>query len=427
MNDSKSLAVTATPTDRWWKEPTKAQWFSFLAAWAGWVLDAFDFTIFLLVIPDIAKEFGVSNTAVVSSITLTLLVRLIGGAVAGAAADRWGRRMVLMVSVIWFAVCDASVAFAPSLGWVLALRMLFGFGMGAEWTAGTTLAMENWPERSRGIASGILQGSWTVGYLLAALVASVIVPAYGWRALFLVAAVPALLVIPIRMFVKENEEWRTARAGGVRSSFRDLLEPTLLKTMLWATVTMTLGFTVYYAFTSLYPTMLALEHQLDAGAIAFLVACFNVGMLVGSVVLGPVAAKRGVRFAIAIPSLLVLPILPFYVGAIPALLPFGAFLTGALGVGWAGVVPMTLTGLFPVHVRARAVGLVYHAGAFFAAFVPTTIAVVSERGGVSFATSIVFVAGSALVVLLVALALGGSGTPAASPSATPAEPVPELA
>lgn len=418
-------AVNAVP-DRWWKEPTRAQWCSFLAAWAGWVLDAFDFTIFLLVIPDIAAEFGVSRTAVVSSVTLTLLVRLVGGAVAGAAADRWGRRAVLMVSVIWFAVCDASVAFAPSLAWVLALRMLFGFGMGAEWTAGTTLAMENWPERSRGIASGILQGSWTVGYLLAALVASLVVPAYGWRALFLVAAVPALLVIPIRMFVKENEEWRAARATGVRSSFRDFLEPTLLKTLVWSTVTMTLGFGVYYGFTSLYPTMLAVEHHLDAGAIAFLVACFNVGMLVGAVVCGPLAAKRGVRFAIVVPSLFVLPLLPLYVGVVPALLPVGAFLAGALGVGWAGVVPMTLTGLFPVRVRARAVGLVYHAGAFFAAFVPTSIAVVSERGGVRFGTSIALVTGSSLAVLVLALAFGGGMSLDAKDASAP-EPLPEPA
>lgn len=421
------MIQSKTMTMPWWKEPTKDQWCSFLAAWAGWVLDAFDFTIFLLVIPNIAEEFGVSRTAVVTSVTLTLLVRLLGGAVAGAAADRWGRRVVLMVSVIWFALCDAAVAFAPTLGWVLALRMLFGFGMGAEWTAGTTLAMENWPERSRGIASGILQGSWTVGYLLAALVAGWIVPAYGWRALFLVAAVPALLVIPIRLFVKENEEWKQARKNAPASSWRELLEPSLLKTIVWSTFTMTLGFGVYYAFTSLYPTMLAVEQHLDAGAIAFLVACFNVGMLAGAVICGPLAAKKGVRFAIAIPSLLVLPILPLYVGAVPSLLPLGALLTGALGVGWAGVVPMTLTGLFPAQVRARAVGLVYHAGAFFAAFVPTSIALVSERGGVSFATAIMIVAGAALVVLLLALAAGGGLVSSSQPAAPDDVPLPEPA
>lgn len=408
------LSVSETP---WWKEPTRDQWGTFLAAWAGWVLDAFDFTIFLLVIPAMAAEFGVSRTAVVSSVTLTLLVRLLGGAVAGAAADRWGRRVVLMVSVVWFAACDAGVAFAPGLGWLLALRVMFGFGMGAEWTAGTTLAMENWPARSRGIASGILQGSWTVGYLLAAVVSGVVVPAFGWRALFLVAALPALLVIPIRLFVKEGGEWKRAAAGGYRPSARDLLEPRLLRTMGWATVLMTLGFGVYYALTSLYPTMLAVEHHLDAAAIAFLVAAFNVGMLLGAVVCGPLAARRGVRVAIALPSLLVLPLLPLYVGAVPGMLPLGAFAAGALGVGWAGVVPMTLTGLFPVHVRARAVGIVYHAGAFFAAFVPTTISVLAERGGMSFATAIAAVAGLSLVLLVILLWIGGlSGEAEAAPA-----------
>ena len=404
------MKADVSKTMPWWKEPTRDQWGSFLAAWAGWVLDAFDFTIFLLVIPNIAAEFGVSRTAVVSSVTLTLLVRLLGGAVAGAAADRWGRRVVLMVSVIWFAVCDAAVAFAPTLGWVMALRVLFGFGMGAEWTAGTTMAMENWPERSRGIASGILQGSWTVGYLFAALVSGYVVPAFGWRALFLVAAVPALLVIPIRLFVKENEDWKKSREPGMaKPSMRELLEPSVLRTMTWATVTMTLGFGVYYALTALYPTMLALELHLDAGAIAFLVAAFNVGMLAGAIALGPVAARWGVRAAICIPSLIVLPLLPLYVGVLPSLLPLGAFAAGALGVGWCGVVPMTLTNLFPGHVRARAVGIVYHAGAFFAAFVPTTISVLAESFGMGFAKAIAVVAAGSLLVLLAALAFGGRG------------------
>ena len=146
----------------WWKEPTKGQWASFSAAWIGWVMDAFDFTVFLLVMKQITEEFGTSYTSTAGSIALTLLMRLVGGVVAGWAADRWGRKLPLMISVIWFAVCDGLIAFAPSFTWVLVLRTLFGFGMGAEWTSGATLAMENWPARSRGIASGILQGG---GYM----------------------------------------------------------------------------------------------------------------------------------------------------------------------------------------------------------------------------------------------------------------------
>src|SRR6478672_461206 len=167
----------ATKQLPWWKEPTRAQWAAFAAAWVGWVLDAFDFTIYICVTQSVIKEFGVSPTAVAGSLTLTLLVRLAGGFVAGWMADRWGRRLPLMMSLVWFAVFDAAIYFAPSFGWLLIFRTLFGFGMGAEWTAGTSLAMESFPAKSRKLASGLLQAGWPVGFLLAAAIAAFVVPA----------------------------------------------------------------------------------------------------------------------------------------------------------------------------------------------------------------------------------------------------------
>src|SRR5688572_17880496 len=146
-----STPMTTIKQIPWWKEPTKAQYTTFFAAWAGWVLDAFDFTIFLLVMPHIEAEFGVKHVATTGAIALTLLARLAGGYFAGKAADRWGRKLPLLISIIWFALCDGAVALAPSFTMILVLRTLFGLGMGAEWTCGTTLAMENWPQRSRGI------------------------------------------------------------------------------------------------------------------------------------------------------------------------------------------------------------------------------------------------------------------------------------
>src|SRR5215831_3207757 len=116
---SHQIARMRNETMPWWREPTRAQRCSLAAAWVGWVLDAFDFTIFLLVMPAIAREFGVSRTAAAGSITLTLLCRLLGGAAAGWAADRWGRKLPLMISLLWFAVCDGAVAFAPSFKWIL--------------------------------------------------------------------------------------------------------------------------------------------------------------------------------------------------------------------------------------------------------------------------------------------------------------------
>src|SRR5262245_22194006 len=105
----------------WWREPTRGQWFTFLAAWLGWVLDAFDFAIFLVVMPEIERELGVSRVALAGSVTFTLLLRLVGGVAAGSAADRWGRKLPLMISMIWLALCDGAIAFAPSFAWILVL------------------------------------------------------------------------------------------------------------------------------------------------------------------------------------------------------------------------------------------------------------------------------------------------------------------
>jgi SHS family lactate transporter-like MFS transporter len=380
----------------WYREPTRAQWASFIAAWVGWVLDAFDFTIFLLVMPSISKEFGVSRTAAAGSVTLTLLMRLLGGVAAGSAADRWGRKLPLMIAMVWFAVCDGAVSLAPSFGWILALRTLFGFGMGAEWTAGATLAMENWPTRSRGIASGILQGSWAIGYFLAAVISGWVVPHYGWRALFVIAALPALLVLPIRYFVPESHP----HAGDVKAhvSFRALATPAMLKRLIWASCTMAFGFGAYYGLTGLYPTLLT-DAGLGPGGVARMVALFNLGMLTGAVVCGSLASRIGVVRAVAIPALLSVPFLVLYVGQVPSLLWLGALTGGAFGAGFSGITPLFLTELFPAEVRARAVGIVYHVGAFGAAFVPTGVAALSEHG-VKLSTAILFVAGGCELLLV---------------------------
>jgi MFS transporter, SHS family, lactate transporter len=380
----------------------RSPWAAFMAAWVGWVLDAFDFTIFMVVAPEIAAEFGVSTTAVMGSLTLTLLVRLLGGMAAGVMADRWGRKLPLMLSLVWFATFDGLIALAPSFGWVLVLRTLFGFGMGAEWTAGTTLAMESMPEKQRGLASGILQGSWAVGFLLAALVSALVVPAWGWRALFVVAAVPALVAIPIRMWVPESPAFVAEAAGqGARGERVRLLDVAgLVRTVAWASAVMALGFAVYYGLTTAYPAMLAAEHGMGPGERWKLLALFNGGMLVGAVITGWAARKYGVALAVAVPALAMLPVLPLYVGMAPDWLPLGAWLGGMLGVGFTGVVPMMLTELFPAPVRARCVGVVYHLGAVAAAFVPPAVTgLAAASAELSIGGAILVVAGAAEAAL----------------------------
>lgn len=400
-------------TQPFWREPTKAQYATFFAAWVGWVLDAFDFTVFLLVMPHIAAEFGVHHVATTGSIALTLLARLVGGWFAGKAADRWGRKLPLLVSIVWFALCDGAVAFAPSFTAILVLRTLFGLGMGAEWTSGTTLAMENWPARSRGIASGVLQGSWAIGYLLAAVASAFIVPRYGWRALFMVAAIPALLALPLRYFVHESDEWlreKNTRQATVEPSLRELFQkyPGLFRRVIWACGAMAAGFGAYYAITGLYPTMLITEQGFDERGVAGLVALFNVGMMVGSVGCGVLAAKKGTTFALAVPAAIAIFILPLYVGRVGGGLALGAVLGGVFGAGFSGVTPLLLTGLFPAAGRARLVGLVYHVGAFFAGFVPMTIAAIARDTGMPISRAL-WVTASALLVALVLLVVFARG------------------
>lgn len=389
----------------WWKEPTRHQWAAFSAAWFGWVLDAFDFMIFLLVMTEIGRTYEVSQVAVSFSVTLTLLARLPGGYVAGMLADRFGRRLPLMLSILGFSLCNGLMAIAPSFLAVLALRTLFGLFMGAEWTAGTTLAMENWPARSRGIASGVLQGSWAVGALLAAPVHALVVPHWGWQGLFAVAAIPAIVVLPIRFFVKESEEWKTAKARAERPpAFRELARiPGWLPAIAWGTVVMACGLGAYYALTSHYVSMIKEAEDVATALGGW--KLIQIGMLTGSVICGWLAARKGVVVAVVSPALLMIAALPLFVGAVDGMVYAGAFLGGMLGAGYSGVTPMLLTSMFRPDVRARSVGIVYHLGALPASLVPPAIAYLFEQAGFSKPQAVGIVAGAMLLCLATSIVI----------------------
>jgi SHS family lactate transporter-like MFS transporter len=160
------MSATAMTTAPWWKEPTKEQWHAWVAAWLGWTLDAFDFSIFLLIMLPIAQNFNVPLTAVTAVFTITLWLRLAGATAAGWLSDRIGRKKPLMISILWYSICNLLAGIAPSFGLLFLFRALLGIGMGAEWPCGAALAMETWPQRSRGLMAGILQASWGIGALL---------------------------------------------------------------------------------------------------------------------------------------------------------------------------------------------------------------------------------------------------------------------
>ena len=188
-----AIATGTSASIPWWKEPTKDQWIAWWAAWLGWTLDAFDFTIFLLIMVPIAKEFDVPLTAVTAVFTITLWLRLVGATASGWLADRVGRKIPLMISILWYSICNFIAGFSPSFAFLFFFRALLGIGMGAEWPAGASLAMESWPVRSRGFMSGVLQGSWGIGFAMSALIFALLNDYIGWRGMLWIGVLPALV------------------------------------------------------------------------------------------------------------------------------------------------------------------------------------------------------------------------------------------
>ncbi len=246
----------------WWREPTKDQWYAWWAAWLGWTLDAFDFTVFLLIMKPIADEFHVPLTEVAFVLTVTLWMRLLGAVASGWLADRVGRKIPLMISILWYSLANFAAGFSPTFMFLFVCRALLGIGMGAEWPAGAALAMEQWPQRTRGFMSGVLQGSWGIGFALSSLIYGLFFNSIGWRGMLWIGVLPALSVFYVRKFVNEPPLWienrRRQRAENreVHAPLVSIFKPGMLANTLLACWWMASNFVLYYSLTSLFATHL---------------------------------------------------------------------------------------------------------------------------------------------------------------------------
>src|SRR5881398_1266211 len=181
------------------------------AGFLGWTLDAFDFFLVVMTLTAIGKEFGKPDAAISLSLTLTLLFRPVGAFIFGLLADRYGRKLPLMIDLVFYSAVEVLTGLAPNYATFMVLRALFGIGMGAEWGVGASLVMEKVPPRSRGVLSGLLQEGYAVGYLLAAACYFFVFPRWGWRPMFFLGGFPALLALYVRFYVKESEVWKQTR------------------------------------------------------------------------------------------------------------------------------------------------------------------------------------------------------------------------
>ena len=370
------MSVASAAQGPWWKEPTKDQWYAYSASWLGWTLDAFDFTVFLFIIGPIADEFKVPVTEVTIVFTLTLWMRLLGATAAGWLGDRIGRRWPLMISILWYSFCNFIAGFSPTFMFLLVFRTLLGIGMGAEWPAGAALAMESWPTRSRGLMSGILQGSWGLGYALAAAANWGLADSVGWRGLLWIGILPALAVIYIRFFVKEPEVWaenkrqQTVKQTEVTLPLFTIFKRKYIFNTLTGCAWMASAFCVYYSIWALFPTYLQRELHWTPKDVFVPVFFANLIVFGGNAVWGYVSDKFGRRPAIYIPAIIGIFVTPLYLYTKDPVWVVGGFILQGFFLGSIyGQNPSYLCERFPTEVRATASGFVYHQGAIFGGFI----------------------------------------------------------
>ncbi|MDT3379247.1 MFS transporter [Labrys neptuniae] len=379
-----------------------------LASFLGWTLDAFDFFLLTFLLTDIAAEFQVGVPAVSEALFFTLATRFIGAFIFGRLADRFGRKPILMLNIVSYSVIGALAAFSPNLMVFLILRAIFGIAMGGEWGLGSSLAMESIPPSARGLVSGLLQAGYPAGYLLAAIVYGLIYGqtigghVVGWRTMFLLSVLPALIVLFIRSHVPESPAFTEAR---------DQAKPSLVETLsrhwgiaLYAVVLMMFFNLFSHGTQDLYPTFLKKQLGLDAHTVSWITIVANIGAIVGGLAFGTLSERIGRVNAITIACLIALPSLSLWAySTTPMMLAAGAFVMQIAVQGAWGVIPVHLNELSPGSVRATLPGFIYQAGNLAASKGDVIQAYIAEAPGSSYGYALALFAGVVAICIIVVI------------------------
>ncbi|MGI9072777.1 MAG: MFS transporter [Bryobacteraceae bacterium] len=364
-------------------------WAALTASFLGWTLDAFDFFLVAFCLTAIGREFHQPDKAVALSITLTLAFRPVGAFIFGLIADRYGRRLPLMIDLVFYSVVEVATGFSPNFTTFLILRALFGIGMGGEWGVGASLAMEKVPSKWRGVLSGVLQQGYALGNLLAAVCYLLLFERLGWRPLFFLGGLPALLALFVRFRVTESEVWEKSRQESWRHLGNSIQKH--WKLFVYLTLLMTAMNFSSHGTQDMYPTFLQRFWKFGPVERSAISAISMVGALIGGVVIGWVSDRIGRRRAMVFSLLAGILVTPLWAYAPQlTLLVIGAFLMQFCVQGAWGVIPAHLSELSPNEIRGFMPGFAYQCGVLFAGSVGYLEAVLAEH--VSYATAMALTA-----------------------------------
>jgi MFS family permease len=407
-----------------------AAWRALVAAFLGWMLDGMDIMLFALALQPIRDEFGLSSSAAGALASATLVTSAVGGVLAGWLADRFGRARVLVWSILVYSLATGGTATAHGLVALVLWRALVGFGLGAEWSAGSVLVAETWPSSHRGRAIGFVQSGWAIGYLLAAGLAALVIPRFGWRALFLIGVLPALLTVWIRRRVREPEIWTRQRAGAISgggpvpgggaapgggpapgpAAITALFRPPLRRLTLAATALATSLLFAYWGLFTWMPTFLSSPVEQGGAGLGLVrsagfIVPMQIGAFLGYTLFGSLADRLGRRPTFLLFVLAAAAIVPVYGFAArsPATLLLLGPLVGFFGHGYFSLFGALLAEIFPSSIRATAQGVCYNTGRAASALAPFAIGAAADRLGFGPAlglTSGFYILGAALIFLL---------------------------
>jgi SHS family lactate transporter-like MFS transporter len=381
-----------------------------IASFLGWTFDAFDFFVLTFLLNDIARAFGKTRPDVAFTLTLTLAMRPVGAFIFGIIADRYGRRIPLMINIIFYAIASALSGLAPTYGAFVVFRMLFGIGMGGQWGVGASLVLESVSPKWRGVLSGFLHQGYSLGNLFAALAFLTVYPQMAaahpdsaWRVMFFIGGIPALLSLFVFAKVEESEAWKEHRSENAGAYLRAVVKvwPRFLYLVLLLSM---MGF-ISHGTQDLYPTFLQQQRHFAPNHVAETSMFTMVGAIIGGLVVGYCSDRFGRRKAMIGAALVALAIVPLWIAApTDALVVAGGFLMQFCVQGAWGIIPAHMNELSPATMRGFLPGFAYQLGMLIAGIVPYIESVAGEH--FSYATAMGLVAAVALIGGMIVIGLG---------------------